>query len=54
MQRNSTQDDGLVLMPEEERLQLLDQLKQKWEATNQAYQKMAHMVKLDTIGKVRR
>jgi hypothetical protein len=38
----------------EERDELLDALKTKWDAVNSKYQKMCHMVKLDTIGKVRR
>jgi len=33
---------------------LIDALKTKWDNTNKKYQKMCHMVKLDTIGKVRR
>lgn len=41
-------------LPEEERLQLLDNLKKKWEAVNKQYQGMTHIVTLDTIGKVRR
>lgn len=39
---------------DEERDELLDALKTKWDAVNCKYQKMCHMVKLDTIGKVRR
>jgi len=39
---------------DEERDDLLDALKTKWDAVNSKYQKMCHMVKLDTIGKVRR
>jgi len=39
---------------EDERNELLDALKTKWDAVNTKYQKMCHMVKLDTIGKVRR
>lgn len=34
--------------------ELVDALKTKWDAVNAKYQKMCHMVKLDTIGKVRR
>lgn len=41
-------------LPEQERLQLLDNLKKKWEAVNKQYQGMTHIVTLDTIGKVRR
>jgi hypothetical protein len=42
------------MLPEEERLRLLDQLKKKWEAVNKQYQGMTHLVFLDTIGKTRR
>jgi hypothetical protein len=41
-------------LPEEERVQLLDDLKVKWEAVNKKYQLGSHMVNLDTIGKIRR
>jgi hypothetical protein len=39
---------------QEEKEELIDALKTKWDAVNARYQKMCHMVKLDTIGKVRR
>jgi len=42
------------VMSEEERLQLLDQLKSKWDSVNAQYQKSTHLVKLDTTGQVRR
>jgi len=42
------------LLPENERLRLLDNLKKKWESVNKQYQGMTHSVILDTIGKVRR
>lgn len=42
------------MMPEEERVELLNQLKDKWESVNEGYQRMTHRVNLDTIGKVRR
>lgn len=42
------------LLGEEERVQLLDNLKKKWEVVNKQYQGMTHSVVLDTIGKVRR
>ena len=37
-----------------ERIQILDALKAKWDLVNKRYQKMAHVVQLDTIGMVRR
>ena len=42
------------VLPEEERVQLLQQLKMKWEHVNKQYQTTTHMVTLDTQGKVRR
>ena len=41
-------------IPEHERMELLDALKSKWDTLNRKYQKMAHVVQLDTIGQVRR
>lgn len=42
------------IMSEEERIDLLEKLKAKWEAVNAEYQKTAHVVTLDTRGKIRR
>lgn len=42
------------VMSEEERLELLDQLKSKWDHVNAQYQRQTHLVKLDTTGQVRR
>lgn len=42
------------LLSEDERLDLLNSLKKKWERVNHEYQSMTHIVTLDTIGKVRR
>ena len=47
-------DADEVELGQEEAEALIDALKTKWDDTNQKYQKMCHMVKLDTIGKVRR
>ncbi len=41
-------------MSEDERLDLLDALKRKWEFTNAKYQKITHLVLLTTAGEVRR
>merc|ERR1719446_1345314 len=41
-------------LPEQERLQLLSDLKDKWALCNRQYQTMTHHVSLDTIGKIRR
>lgn len=40
--------------PEEERAELLTALKAKWDNVNAQYQKITHLVKLDTTGQVRR
>jgi hypothetical protein len=45
---------ALDVMSDAERRELLHALKTKWDAVNKQYQKMAHMVKLDTIGKMHR
>lgn len=44
----------MVEMDEGERQELIGALKYKWGALNAKYQKICHIVKLDTIGKVRR
>jgi hypothetical protein len=41
-------------LSESERLDLLDQLKAKWDTVNAQYQKITHLVVLDTTGQVRR
>lgn len=41
-------------MSDGEREELLGALKGKWDEVNRQYQKMTHMVKLDTLGKIRR
>jgi len=40
--------------PEEERIDLIRCLKEKWDVVNAQYQKITHLVKLDTTGQVRR
>lgn len=47
------QEKGEILS-DEERTALLEQLKAKWDLTNQKYQRITHIVKLDTFGQVRR
>ena len=39
---------------EEERYELVRALKAKWDSVNAQYQKITHLVKLDTTGQVRR
>lgn len=48
--------EGEQLEPfsEDERRDLVRSLKRKWDATNAKYQRMCHMTKLDTVGKVKR
>eukprot|EP00744_Colponema_vietnamica_P000816 GILI01001417.1.p1 GENE.GILI01001417.1~~GILI01001417.1.p1 ORF type:complete len:208 (+),score=65.36 GILI01001417.1:65-688(+) len=41
-------------LTEEEKEALVNALKAKWDKVNREYQNMTHVVKLDTIGKVRR
>jgi hypothetical protein len=41
-------------MTEDERQELIGQLKEKWDHTNSIYQKQTHMVKLDSTGQFRR
>ncbi len=41
-------------MTEEERRDLIYQLKEKWDHTNNLYQKQTHLVKLDSHGQIRR
>jgi hypothetical protein len=41
-------------MGEMDRQQLIDALKIKWDKVNAAYQRITHLVKLDTTGQIRR
>jgi hypothetical protein len=41
-------------MPDGERHELIRQLKAKWDSVNAKYQKITHLVQLDTAGQVRR
>lgn len=42
------------MLPEEERIRLLDALKSRWEHLNNGYQAMTFKSKIDTIGQARR
>jgi len=44
----------IKLMPEEQRQELIENLKAKWEKVNRDYQGQTHLTNLDTIGKRRR
>ena len=51
---NYGDEETTEVMSNDERIALLDQLKAKWSVTNQKYQRITHIVKLDTVGQVRR
>jgi len=40
-----------MLMPEEERTELIAALKKKWEVLHHEFQRISHHAKLDTLGK---
>ncbi|GAB5362592.1 hypothetical protein AAMO2058_000810800 [Amorphochlora amoebiformis] len=46
--------NSVHVLDDQQRVELLEKLKLKWAEVNQKYQKIAHVVKLDTAGKVRR
>lgn len=46
--------EHLEEMPEHERQELIAQLKAKWDSVNASYQRMTHMTRLDTCGKMKR
>jgi hypothetical protein len=47
-------DTEMNRLSDDDRRDLLVALKSKWDAVNKQYQKMSHVVKLDTVGKIRR
>jgi len=51
IEEQNEQDRQRMLMPEEERQELIAALKKKWDVLNQQYQKESHHGTLDTIGK---
>eukprot|EP01041_Mallomonas_annulata_P005333 gene5333-10662_t len=46
--------DRTEILSEDERHDLINALKMKWDIVNQKYQKITHIVNLDTVGQVRR
>lgn len=48
------EEEHLDPLPDSERRELVRALKAKWDAVNARYQKMCHIVKLDSVGKVKR
>jgi len=53
-QKHNAMTTEIELLPEEDRVALLDAMKQKWERINSEYQQMTHLVALDTISKIKR
>ena len=51
IEEDAERDRQRMLMPEDERQQLIIALKRKWEELMRDYQKESHHGKLDTIGK---
>ena len=51
IEEDAEKDRQKMLMPEDERQQLIIALKRKWEELMRDYQKESHHGKLDTIGK---
>ena len=51
IEEQNHRDQQRMLLPEEERQELIAALKKKWEHTMSDYQKESHHGKLDTIGK---
>jgi hypothetical protein len=54
LQREEEENRKVRPMSEDERQTLIAGLKAKWEDVNKDYQSMAHLTKLDTVGKIRR
>lgn len=52
--RKRSKATHIELLPEEERVKLLNEMKDKWEKINHEYQQMTHLVYLDTISKIKR
>lgn len=53
-QREDSTRSQVRPMSEDERGDLIDGLKQKWEQVNNNYQATTHLTKLDTVGKIKR
>merc|ERR1711972_526585 len=52
--QKKTQSGDIQLLPESERIDLLNAMKDKWEKINHEYQQMTPLVHLDTISKTKR
>lgn len=44
--------EGYAVLTEADRLELIDALKAKWDTVNGNYQKITHLVQLDSLGQV--
>ena len=44
-------DQQQFLLPEEERKELIEGLKKKWEVVHKEYQTLTHLMKVDSLGK---
>lgn len=53
-QQQEMQRSRVKPMEEEERLQLIEGLKSRWEKVNTDYQAMTHLTTLDTVGKIKK
>lgn len=52
-ERPSTDEqEGFAVLTEAERVELIDALKAKWDTINANYQKITHLVVLDSLGQV--
>eukprot|EP00921_Rhytidocystis_pertsovi_P003160 GHVQ01005311.1.p1 GENE.GHVQ01005311.1~~GHVQ01005311.1.p1 ORF type:complete len:299 (+),score=83.30 GHVQ01005311.1:288-1184(+) len=53
-QEGGGHNSGMKLLSESERLELREKLTKRWEELNREYQTTTHIIKLDTIGKIKR
>eukprot|EP00347_Sterkiella_histriomuscorum_P024054 403332460 len=51
LEEENQRDQQKFLLPDDERQQLINALKQKWEVIHKEYQQITHIQKIDTIGK---
>ena len=51
IEEENQKDQAKFLLEENERKQLIDALKKKWETVHKEYQKITHIQKIDTLGK---
>ncbi len=51
IEEENERDKQKYLMQDEERQQLIEALKKKWEVVHKEYQQITHLSKIDTIGK---